>query len=1327
MMKGLKRRISIVLAAAMVLTMNTPVLAGQNDILTLDEGVNEIMTPQTEAAEEDASYGLLDDLKDRIGGKADDLLGKFDDLTGWKVWSLSKNAAATSYDYAYDGNTKTIVIKDVSGNTAGIKVSPITGASELISANLINSASANVVPVTVSADSDFAGLGTINVYKNEHTGPVTTGTDTLVIKRVGSEYSYVDAGKQMDGTYLIAAEKEMVGPEATINDDGNIRITAGDVIGLAQIFAAGDSSLTIDEVEKKVLHAEGNGRYAVITGTSGKEAAAKILNYKTLSLDDETLSVDSVSNDSITGNVRNTVSGQAYEVAAFTDNDLTNMAGRPVKSVDGSFRIGSLSANTTYYLSLRQVSNNIINEQIADDKVLYVPSAWRSSPVEVKTTEASTDVYEIDTVSGSSLVISGTGADKTADMYKVVINNEVKYAQGAEIILKENGQPIDGIVAWSSDNTEAVSVGSASGIVQVADGAADGAKAVISAKYGMPLKEVARLTVTVKTEGGSISFNDLSGSAISSLEMGTNDNKEFKVSYPDMAGKVTLSVDDIDIVTVTKDASRSTTGYTVYKVNSKDVNGDANIVINAAFAASNGQTCMENLRLPVSVKAYALKFDGVETGSGNNYIKIGTTTAKVVANFSGATYTSENPAVAAVSENSGVITPVKAGKVRFAATGTVSSQSVSGRSGELYIVDPTVTVTPSSKYVSRGKSFTVTASFPEDYYKVSNISLASASRSVSAGSYDAANKTLTLNVTNDVWSDNVVPLIFNVTATSDITGETSLSAQGTTTVTITGNEGHDGEDTPATEAGVVDISKDTFKAYQVEPTFNLWDKNAYTTVYFVGSTADPELVSSNNAYFNYETIAGTGYTKVKITLRDEYKKIDKINEVAKNGKKIEFSLWLGKFENKSAKITLKVSAKLPTVALTNKSGTAYAVSENQYCAVFSTTDKNGLFADENTTADYRESKSASQPVKEIGVICAENAARIESANVEKDYKNGGLYITNNNWVEGAYVFAPFRITKAKSNAKPAIKLGKTSATIINKAGQKFSTNVYLNGGMFMADSDYEVACNPVEDGLVASMEMGNLVISTTKAVKAGKYEITIKTKESASIKASKEAKFKLTVTDKPAKVSYSVKGKLDSIADDTAVYVIPKLTNASGDITLPDGSLEALKAMGLTAEVIDGIICITKDDDYAKYEGSLQFIEKGNYTFNSFKIAVGGTEVSSKLVVPVVLGKLTAAGTGINFKDTEAEYGTSAIEAVYVYSKYNQAGKAYTKGYYTFSGSQLTLSDQKAGKLNPTVVSPGLVKVKNPNESKNYYGSVKVTIAGTSIKTVTAKFKIIGK
>lgn len=570
--------------------------------------------------------------------------------------------------------------------------------------------------------------------------------------------------------------------------------------------------------------------------------------------------------------------------------------------------------------------------------------------------------------------------------------------------------------------------------------------------------------------------------------------------------------------------------------------------------------------------------------------------------------------------------------------------------------------------------------------------------------------------------------VLNVTVTNGV---------DTTTVPVTVNikvleagQGgdHDVEPTPDTEEGVEDITDDKFKAYQVESAFDLTNVNATTTVYFVGTLADPDAVDVISDYFvEKEEIVGSGYTKVVLELKT--KTLAFAQSAAKSGKKVAFKLSKGDSVCKTnPTVNLKVSAALPKINLTVKNGTVYADADGKYAATFYTSDKNGIFTSADTEAIYVADKNSTTAVEGIEVTNLGYDTAISYDNAGEQ-KNGGLLVTNSSWVEGASVFVPFKITNAKASQKPAIKLGKTSATIGNKAGQSYTTTISL-GGMTVGEADYTITPDSAVEGVEATIfDNGVVTFAVTgESVTAGKIKYTINTAETASVQAAKAATFTLNVTDKEVKASYQVKGKLDAIADDTAVYLNVKPTNASGEIELTEATQKALADNKLTAYVSGSTIVVMKDA--SQFDSSVQYMKKGNITIENFQVTVGGTLAkAAKVNIPVVLGKMTASGTAIDFRGKSASdvpEGSSAVEIVYIYTVYNAAGKVEAKKYYTFAGDAVTLSNAKPDKVSPKI-DGGLVVVKNLADGKDVNATVKATVAGTDIKDVTAKIKVLGK
>ena len=1335
MKKELKRRLSILLAAAMVfITMSTPVLADETELITTDDTIL-VGEQEGNVLVADQEAELIDDTVDNTGSEVTGFAPDKDGLVlhpKFEVLSLSTNQKAHENDYTYDSTTRTITIKANEENKE--KGLMIKAVMEDLSVNIVYEDGARV-PLLLSAN-ELAGAAEFGITQSETASSIKPGEGILALGKGELDYEYFNPeGNMTTGTYLIAKEKALKGPEATVPEKGypgQISVTVTEFPGVSVLGTAilvGDDSNRIFE-EGDDLYAVGEGKSAIVFGTGNKALAIRTLTFKNLKLNNSekiaTVSDSDITSDSISGKIENAVAGQIYEVAGFDSEYKTQMLAGPVEAEsDGSYTLRGLSENTIYNLALRQVSGNKLLNGIAGDGVLYIPSDWSEHTEPVKTLKSD---YEIVNAEGSDLAIEGTGTNKTANIYKVVINGKEKYSQTAVLALKKGSEIISGNVVWASSKPTAVLVNPATGAVSIPDTAKDGDTAVISATKDL---KSAQVTITVREEGGSLSVNDLSGNSISSMEMPVESNMQFEIAYPEtMGSKITLSeavIADKDVVKGVTAGKRGSTS-TVYTVTAGTTKGSSKITIPAVYEASNGVVCTEELTITVTTKEKMLEFgNGVKKGKdGKYFIYYNTEGAAVLKPYEGAKFWSNNKKTATISANSGVINPIQAGVVQFYTT-SGNKAEYERWSEPLYIVDDRPEMELSSRYAVYGKSFEVTALFPGKFYKTTNIVLKSATgNAIQPIAYKDG--VLSLNALQQTGlSDNKVELTFEVTCEGDITGETK-TVQAKTTVYLTKADGHDGEATPATEAGVVDISADKFKAYQVEPTFNLWDNRAYTTVYFTGGSADPDEVTGDSEFFNYETISGNGYTKVRITLKNEYKQISKVKDIAKKKCNIKFTLKKGKFENKSAKITLKVNASLPKPVLTSTSGTIFADGAGNFNATFKTGDKNGTLDSYDIDAIYVENSDSNIAVKDTDVSTESSDWKISIKN-GKEYKKGGLRITSNNWVDGAYVFVKFKIQLAKSN--PAIKLGKNSATIGNEIGQYYRTTLTL-GSMVLEREDFSVSGTGVGvEGISTYIQDGNFGIFIEGKVAPGRYEYIISTSNDAPVKAKKSGKFLLTVTDKTPKVSYKVNGKLDSIADDTVVYVTPKLTNtnAAGTVELTEATMNKLAKEKLTAVVSDGFIRIIKDEEL--FDGPVQYLKKGNIVIKDFEIKVGDdTLISNKLTIPVVEGKFTASGTVVDFKGVEAARGTSSIEAVYTYRVYNKNGKVETKKYYTFSGSQLTLDPYNKNKPKVSVDNtgkPGLATVENLSDGKNYNVKLKATIAGTSMKKFDAKFLVKGK
>lgn len=1332
MKKGFKQRLSILLAMAMVFTMSTPVLADETELITTDDTIL-VGEQEGNVLVADQEAELIDDTVDNTGSEVTGFAPDKDGLVlhhKFEVLSLSTNQKANENDYTYDSTTRTITIKANEENKE--KGLMIKAVMPDLSANIVYEDGARV-PLLLSAN-ELAGAAEFGITQSEIASSIKPGEGILALGKGESGYEYFNpAGNMTTGTYLISEETALQGLEATVPEKGNPHQISVTVADIPNVSILGTATITGDDdnrlfKEGNDLYAIGEGKSALVLGVGNKELAIKTLSFKNLELNTESIATVSdadITSDSISGKIENAVAGQFYEVAGFNSDDKDQRLAGPVEAKsDGSYTLSGLSDNTLYYVALRQVSGNKLLNGIADDGILYIPSEW-SDTKPVKTLKSD---YEIVNAEGSDLAIEGTGTNKTANIYKVVINGKEKYSQTAVLALKKGSEIISGNVVWASSKPAAVLVNPATGAVSIPDTAKDGDTAVISATKDL---KSAKVTITVREEGGSLSVNDLSGNSISSMEMPVESNMQFEIAYPEtMGSKITLSeavIADKDVVKGVTAGKRGSTS-TVYTVTAGTTKGSSKITIPAVYEASNGVVCTEELTITVTTKEKMLEFgNGVKKGKdGKYFIYYNTEGAAVLKPYEGAKFWSNNKKTATISANSGVINPIQAGVVQFYTT-SGNKAEYERWSEPLYIVDDRPEMELSSRYAVYGKTFEVTALFPGKFYKTTNIVLKSATgNAIQPIAYKDG--VLSLNALQQTGlSDNKVELTFEVTCEGDITGETK-TVQAKTTVYLTKADGHDGEATPATEAGVVDISADKFKAYQVEPTFNLWDNRAYTTVYFTGGSADPDEVTGDSEFFNYETISGNGYTKVRITLKNEYKQISKVKDIAKKKCNINFTLKKGKFENKSAKITLKVNASLPKPVLTSTSGTIFADGAGNFNATFMTGDKNGTLDSYDIDAIYVENSGSNIAVKDTDVSTESSDWKISIKN-GKEYKKGGLRITSNNWVDGAYVFVKFKIKLAESKKYPAIKLGKNSATIGNEIGQYYRTTLTLDS-MVLEKEDFSVSGTGVGvEGISTYIQDGNFGIFIEGKVAPGRYEYIISTSNDAPVKAKKSGKFLLTVTDKTPKVSYKVKGKLDSIADDTVVYVTPNLTNAAGTVELTEATMNKLAKEKLTAVVSDGFIRIIKDEEL--FDGPVQYLKKGNIVIKDFEIKVGDdTLISNKLTIPVAEGKLTASGTVVDFKGVEAAQGTSSIEAVYTYSVYNKNGKVETKKYYTFSGSQLTLDPPAKSKLEISVDNtgkPGLVMVKNPSDGKNYNVKLKATITGTSMKKFDAQFLVKGK
>ena len=546
---------------------------------------------------------------------------------------------------------------------------------------------------------------------------------------------------------------------------------------------------------------------------------------------------------------------------------------------------------------------------------------------------------------------------------------------------------------------------------------------------------------------------------------------------------------------------------------------------------------------------------------------------------------------------------------------------------------------------------------------------------------------------------------------------------------------------------------DAWKANQVEAALNIYDKDATVNVYFTGTVADPETVEIQGAATSYyeirETRTGGGYTSVAIgintsVLTDSSKLAD-----AKKNNKLTFVLGNSKFaegDNTATMkpFTLKVSDKLPTYTLTTKKADIYTGSGSVV-----TTEKNGLFDNSDLTITYVTEKGKTTTNENITAVQDGNAVTVTAAEGFTEEKKGCLLVTDSSWVDGAGVWVGFPVAQ-KTTKNLKLVLTKKTMTLNTKAdnlGQQTGmTALTLTGGAIPSgtieykiyEGKNELTTNlPLEVSIDADYNVE--VQATTNASTKGSYKVEFT--ETGDTKQTDGKAVVLTVktTDRASALTASLKGKLDAVAQDTAVYVIPKLTNFDGAYTLAFAS-DADANQGLKLEQRDGAWAFVKDTSY------MQAYKKGNIEVSIKAVDSAGNDIvtiKNKLKVPVVVGKFTASGTMVNLDALNVnESAQSNIEGIYTYSIYDAKGKA-SKAFITFTGECVALSNFKEKKdtigLKASGTSEGVVEVtrlsKFANGKKNTVQlsvQPKIFVGGAyiavpDIKAVTAKIQVKAK
>ena len=609
----------------------------------------------------------------------------------------------------------------------------------------------------------------------------------------------------------------------------NFNLSNWQVKGTTTISSSDDGEIYHEDA----WYATGSATSLILfnTTSSGDVFSMHTLKYKTMksnvneqSQPVEIVTLNSSGSSSISGKIQNAKSNSYYEVAAFTVDNNTigdivenSISVVPVNadSTEADFTITGLAGNTSYYAGVRTVrSNSTSRYGISSNRTLYIPSEWIQSATYITTSSPAPSVtYTI-------MAKNGEAAPTTvpSSLTRVVFGGTVQESGTAQLILKRNGTVLGQNVTWSTDNAEAITVNPDTGAIAIAEGAQAGAKATISAFYNN--SRVTSRQITVKEEGGDVTICDQTDAVITSLEtLKDTNNSQFVVKYPaSMEGHLTLTAqipeNDTFISSVTegKKVSTASSISVPYTIATKYNTGDTTVTIHAEYTATSGNTYSKDLALGVKVKDRLLEFENVgtykdeKTNTEYNFINLWQSTTTMTDTEGNAVtlypkvvnklmpteiyeFASDAPSIATIDTKTGLIKPVSAGTVTFTATSADGTM----KSGVLYVVDDTPIVnTPETIHLD--SPFTVTASFPEDYYMVSEIKLERTSDNFTDGNiesaYDPETKTLTVKLLkeglNPLASDPyTLNLTFSVKAGSAITGETDITCRPiTNTVSI---------------------------------------------------------------------------------------------------------------------------------------------------------------------------------------------------------------------------------------------------------------------------------------------------------------------------------------------------------------------------------------------------------------------------------------------------------------------------------------------------------------------------------------------------------------
>ena len=682
------------------------------------------------------------------------------------------------------------------------------------------------------------------------------------------------------------------------------------------------------------------------------------------------------------------------------------------------------------------------------------------------------------------------------------------------------------------------------------------------------------------------------------------------------------------------------------------------------------------------------------------------------------TWTSSDVTIASVS--GGTVTGVAEGEVTITATVTTAKGETLTATCKISVVKDLIeatgiTVTPEIAAVEEYDTITLTAAvLPADetecpviMWSTSNPAVATVSQGgvVKGESAGAATITATIIGTNGTFSD---------TCAVTVNPYEEKYYDG-------GGEGN----MPDADTGMTEFGG-KFKANQSGAALNLYDYTSTTVVYFTGGAVNPDDVTiqgAANSYFSImeEARVGSGATSVVVGVnQDKVKTMEDVTAASSSkAKKVTFVLKKEGMDGETTcSISLKVNKNPPAYKLTNKS----AEIKNEDAAIFQTTEKNGLFADESLEFAYVNNKKEASPRTDVDITAEEGILTLDLSEYDSGKTSGFIRVMSENWVSDCAAYVKYTINRKITSKVQGLKLyhngvSKTSITLNSaeafKGGQTYTLNAEISGGakaggLVCTNESYFseiIDVSIIEDEVTITLKKTSSNDKCVLEIAAVKGETTVA-----------KTKFTVKTTNKNPNLKVKQKGKLDVVATDAYVYPSFSLTNydAPFEVRLISDKLEYDAENGLV-----------KKDPRNKTPFSKGAIECKYVAY------VPGTDtvIAESTVVKtlVVQGKLAATATQVSLDDLEESngYRTSTIQAVYTYSRYDSNGKS-VKSFMTFAGEGVIICDLKTNKpitlaLGDDAGTVRVMRGSNFKTGKKYNAVVYCQIAGnTNIKEVKA-------